>query len=126
MPVDRKGNDLQRNLFSALLGSLARGVLDSTTARYLHAHHSDAADAVLPKKIGELLGVVHTVKLGTTDECNPPPQKFTVEVPVGKCGAIGGNEQVSVCKIRRLQRDKLDLHWPLGKLRWHWGCPDIL
>ena len=75
-----------------------------------------ADNIVVRKNRRELVGVIHAVELGATDERDSVTNKLVMEVAVGIGGAICSNEQVRSVKIGSVHGYELDLNWPLRKL----------
>ena len=61
--------------------------------------------------------IINAVKFRTANESNVVADEILMKIAIGISGAICCNEQVCTLKVRSLDRDKLDLHRPLTKLR---------
>ena len=88
-------------------------MLNTATAGYFHTHYGHALNIVVRKNRRELVGVIHAVELGATDERDSIANKLVMEVAVGVGGTICRNEQVRSVKIGSVYGYELDLNRPL-------------
>ena len=89
--------------------------LKSAAARQFHAYYGNTLDVVNCQNSCQLFGIVHAVKLRTSDERNFILDEIIVEIAVSESRAVGGDEQVGTVKIGSIDGNKLYLNGPLRK-----------
>ena len=115
--VNADGHYLPGNEFAAVFQGCFGHMLDTAAAGDLHSDDGNALDIVVSKDPGQLFGIINAVKFRTANESNVVADEILMKIAIGISGAICCNEQVCTLKVRSLDRDKLDLHRPLTKLR---------
>ena len=88
----------------------------------LHAYYGNTLDVVNCQNSCQLFGIVHAVKLRTSDERNFILDEIIVEIAVSECRTVGGDEQVGTVKIGSIDGNKLYLNGPLWELTGDSSC----
>ena len=111
--VSRNNRDIERNVFAACVKCLLDSRLNSAAAGHLHAYYGNTLDVINCQNSCQLFGIVHAVKLRTSDERNFILDEIIVEIAVSESRAVGGDEQVGTVKIGSIDGNKLYLNGPL-------------
>ena len=101
--------------FSAGLDGILRRHFQPAAAGHFHPHDSDTADIVCFDDGRQFLGIISFVQLRASDEGDPTPDEFLMEVCISESRTIRRDEKVCPLEIRRCQRHQLDLDGPLRK-----------
>ena len=70
-------------------------------------------DIISCNHIRQFVRVIPFIKLGAPNQRNMVPDKLAMEIPIGICRTVRGNQQIGILKIRRLYRCKFYLYRPL-------------
>ena len=116
LSVNGNGHNLPRNEFTAVLNRSHSCMLQSATARNLHADNGHALNIVLLNDLSEFFAVVHIISLRAADQGHFAFQEFLMKVCVGVSSAVCGNEQACLVKVRCADRSQLDLYGPVSQL----------
>ena len=110
------GAHLPGHILTALLHGPTGSHLQPAAAGHLHPQHRYGANAVVPKDLRQLSGIIHSVQLGAADEAYPPGQKPAMKIGIGKRRAVRRDQQLRPVKIRGPGGNQLDLYRPVGEL----------
>ena len=92
------------------------GMFHTAATRYIHAYDCHAAHSILAQNFSQLFRIIHTVEFWTAYERYPATHKATMKPGIGIGRAICRHKEVSILKIRRIDRSKLYLYRPKTKL----------
>lgn len=115
-PVGRDGHHLPGQKFPACLKGVFYRRFDSAAAGNLHTGDSDAFYFILLYNLSQLFCVVNRIQLRAADEGDFVFHKLIVKVAISVGAAVGGDQKISLIKIRRVNRSQLNLNRPLTQL----------